>query len=178
MVAKEPAEAGQPAKPRRNRRENATPKPPANEARSPSATANGHPAPGQGDEGEGFHEARADSPEGFSEPLTAEPLPAELVRTQQQSTTAGRPPPSLGRARVSRPIHVNTARFYIALCALATLMFVVVASFVSLWVFHVAAEDLMRLLEVLFAPLIALVGIAVAFYYSRDRDRGGNPPIG
>lgn len=174
MVAKEPAEAGQPAKPRRNRRENATPKPPANEARSPSATANGHPAPGQVDEGEGFHEARADSREGFSEPLPAEPLPAELVRTQQQSTTAGKPP-SLGRARVSRPIHVNTARFLIALCALATLIFVVVASFVSLWVFHVAVEDLMRLLEVLFAPLIALVGIAVAFYY---RDRGGNPPIG
>ena len=66
---------------------------------------------------------------------------------------------------------MNTARFFIAVCALTTLIFVVVASFVSLWVFHIAIEDLMRLLEVLFAPLIALVGIAVAYYYR------GNPPL-
>jgi hypothetical protein len=31
----------------------------------------------------------------------------------------------------------------------------------------------MRVLEVLFAPLVALVGVAVAFYYYRDRDGSG-----
>jgi hypothetical protein len=65
---------------------------------------------------------------------------------------------------------VNTARFLVALCSLGILMFVVVAAFVTLWNGHTPIDELMRVLEVLFAPLVALVGVAVAFYYYR----GGN----
>ena len=74
--------------------------------------------------------------------------------------------PSFGR-----PIHLNTVRFIIALLSLLILMFVVVMTFVILgWRGSVPVENLMRVLEVLFAPLVALVGVAVAFYYR------GNPP--
>ena len=62
-------------------------------------------------------------------------------------------------------------RFIIALLSLLILMFVVVMTFVILgWRSSVPVENLMRVLEVLFAPLVALVGVAVAFYYR------GNPP--
>jgi len=65
---------------------------------------------------------------------------------------------------------MSWARFWIALIALAILAFVVVASFVTLWLPHPAIDDLTRVLEILFAPLVALVGIAVAFYYYRGKE--------
>jgi hypothetical protein len=40
----------------------------------------------------------------------------------------------------------------------------VVGSFVTLW-HGQNIEDLTRLLEIIFAPLVAVVGVAVAFYY-------------
>lgn len=56
--------------------------------------------------------------------------------------------------------------------SILTLIFVVVASFYTvIWRSNVPIDNLMRLLEVLFAPLVALVGVAVAFYYR------GNPPL-
>jgi hypothetical protein len=152
MVAQEPAEAGQPAKPR----ESATSNSPANEARSTPPGANGQdpPVPSQLEE-EGIYDL----------------LPSQQVKAQQQHTAAGRTSAQLGRPKLGRVIHVNTARFLIAVCALATLMFVVFATFWTLWRGNVPIENLMRVLEVLFAPLIALVGVAVAFYYR------GNPPL-
>jgi len=44
------------------------------------------------------------------------------------------------------------------------LIFVVVASFVSLW-HGMKIDDLTRLLEIIFAPLVAVVAVVVAFYY-------------
>src|SRR5690348_11849270 len=110
-----------------------------------SATANSHdpPAPDQPNEEEGI----------FDLP------PDQQAKVQRQHAAAGGG--RLGSTRFGRTIHVNTARFFIALCALTTLIFVVVASFITLWLGHVRVEDLMRVLEVLFAPLIALVGVAV-----------------
>jgi hypothetical protein len=60
-------------------------------------------------------------------------------------------------------------RFIIALLSLGTLVFVVVATFLTLWRTHVPIDYLMRVLEVIFAPLVALVGVAVAFYF-RGKD--------
>jgi hypothetical protein len=48
--------------------------------------------------------------------------------------------------------------------SVALLTFVVVASFVTIWLGK-PIDDLTRLLEILFAPLVALVAAAVAFYY-------------
>jgi hypothetical protein len=58
-----------------------------------------------------------------------------------------------------------TARFRIALFSMGILAFVVVGSFASLWRAQPNFDDLARLLEILFAPLVALAGVAVAFYY-------------
>ena len=134
------------------------------------ANGDGRPARDSLEGDEGFSEAREDSSDGFSEPL-----PSQLVKAKQQRTATGKiSVPRLGETKLGqrRPIHVNTARFLIALLSLATLVFVVVMSFVTLWRASVPVENLMRLLEVLFAPLVALVGVAVAFYYR------GNPPLG
>jgi len=165
MAEQEPA-SGQPAKPRRPRRESATSKLPARETHLTPTAANGQgrPAADPLDEGEGIFEPRRYSPEGFFEP-------AQQVRAQQQPAASGSTPPPLGRPKFGRTIHVSTARFFIALCSIATLVFVVVAAFVTIWRNNVPVDNLMRVLEVIFAPLVALVGIAVAFYY-----RGNSPP--
>jgi hypothetical protein len=161
MAEQEPAR-GQPAKPRRPRRESATSKPPANEAHSTPTAANGQGRPATGPlyEGEGIFDPRGNSPEGLFEPL-------QQVRAQQQPAAAGSTPPPLGHPKfVGRTIHLNTARFIIASGSLVILAFVVIMSFVIVgWRSNVPVDNLMRLLEVLFAPLVALVGIAVAFYY-------------
>ena len=167
MAKQGPAGAGQPSTPRRDRR-------PAGEAIPPPAKANGHgrAASGPPDAGEGiFDAAQGDPPEG----LVAAPAPTELTRPQPQPAAAGRPPPPLGRAEVvGLPIPISWARFLIAFFSLGTLIFVVVATFVTLWQPRVPIDDLMRVLEVLFAPLVALVGVALAFYFYREH--GGKEP--
>jgi hypothetical protein len=63
-----------------------------------------------------------------------------------------------------RATHLAWSRFTLALCSVAILGFVVVAAFVTLWRGE-RIDDLTRLLEIIFAPLVAVVGVAVAFYY-------------
>jgi len=60
-------------------------------------------------------------------------------------------------------------RLGIALFSTSLLAFVVVAAFVTLWKGG-NIDNLTRLLDVIFAPLVALVAAAVAFYYR------GSPP--
>lgn len=165
MLDQEPAGAEGTSGARGNRRDNASSKPPA-KPRSPRATLNGGgTAASLSDEPEGLYPPQKNpSPEGL--------FPAQSVASQQSPATGGKPR-GLSRPRLSQPIHVNTARFLVALCSLAILMFVVVATFVTLWNSHAPLDYLMRVLEVLFAPLVALVGVAVAFYYYRDRDGSG-----
>jgi hypothetical protein len=163
MLDQEPAGAEGSSGARGNRRDNAPSKPPA-KPRSPRATLNGGgTATGPSDEAEGFYPAEVNpSAEGFFPTRPGAP---------QQSPVASANPPRLASPRLGRPIHVNTARLIVALCSLAILMFVVVATFVTLWNGHIPIDYLMRVLEVFFAPLVALVGVAVAFYYYRG---GGN----
>ena len=63
-----------------------------------------------------------------------------------------------------KPTHLAKVRFRIALCSLALLAFIVVAAFVTLWAGR-SIDNLTRLLEIIFAPVIAVVAAAVAFYY-------------
>jgi len=161
MLDQEPAGAEGSSRARGSRRDNARSKPPA-KPRSTHVTLNGSTATGPSDEAEGFYPPEGNpSAEGF--------FPAQLGTPQQSPATSGNPP-RLARPWLGQPIHVNTARFLVALCSLGILMFVVVAAFVTLWNGHTPIDELMRVLEVLFAPLVALVGVAVAFYYYR----GGN----
>ena len=44
---------------------------------------------------------------------------------------------------------------------------VVIASFVILWRAKADTDDLTRVLEIIFAPIVALVGVTLAFYYYR-----------
>lgn len=78
-------------------------------------------------------------------------------------------PGQLEVPKTGKPIPLATARFIIALLSIAILAFVVVAAFATLWQGQ-SIDNLSRLLEILFAPLVALVGVAVAFYYR------SNPP--
>jgi len=175
MGGKKPTGGSQPPKPRGARPAGAASKAPANGACSaakPSAGASngrGRAATPQL-EVEGLFEpgeALFPSAEGLFEPgqEVTPPSPLGLV-------TLSAPPKSLDRPIVGqgRKVHMSLARFWIALIALAILAFVVVASFVTLWLPHPAVDNLTRVLEILFAPLVALVGIAVAFYYYRGKE--------
>lgn len=66
--------------------------------------------------------------------------------------------------RQVRATHLAWSRFALAMCSVALLGFVVVASFLTLWRGQ-GIENLTRLLEIIFAPIVAVVGVAVAFYY-------------
>lgn len=157
MASQEPTGASQPSKPRRPQRARAAAKPSTNGARSSRGAANSqHTVTGTLSD-EGIFELHESPPEGLE--------PVQQAGVTQHPAAAGSPPPELIHPKFGRTIHVSTARFIVAMCSIATLIFVVVATFVTLWQGHVLIDELMRVLEVLFAPLVALVGVAVAFYY-------------
>jgi hypothetical protein len=100
-------------------------------------------------------------PEGLSAPFVVDAEPA--ARELSGPVKVGSSPPGIAHPEESNPT-LARSRFALALCSVALLTFVVVASFVSLWQ-GVKIEDLTRILEILFAPLVAVVAAAVAFYY-------------
>jgi hypothetical protein len=67
--------------------------------------------------------------------------------------------------QLAKPVHLSTARYRIARAAMAILGLVVIASFVILWRARASVDDLTRVLEIIFAPIVALVGVTLAFYY-------------
>jgi hypothetical protein len=76
---------------------------------------------------------------------------------------AGEVPGSLVSPIVGKS-HLAWARLAIALCSIALLVFVVVAAFATIWRGQ-DIDTLTRLLEIIFAPILVVVGAAVAFYY-------------
>jgi hypothetical protein len=115
--------------------------------------------------------------------------PAEADRlsggNSQQTTVSGQaeseglsppikvrtPLPTAKQARpelTGKAINIHTARFLVALASMALLAFVVVASFIGIYQGQ-SIESITRLLEITFAPLVALVAAAVAFYYRSTR---------
>jgi|SRR5215469_1143630 len=167
MLGEEPT-AGPASKARRSRSEGAATKTSVNGTRSAAQTrtsGRGRAAPHPLEE-EGLFESGG-------QPFPAEEGLFELspqVGVRLAGPASGAPPPPLAPPKLGRVIHVTWARFWIALCSIIILTFVVVASFVTLWLGS-SVESLTRVLEILFAPLVALVGVAVAFYY-----RGGGAP--
>ena len=99
--------------------------------------------------------------EGLSDPveLDAESAAGDLSEPFEM----GSPPPKIAPPQESEST-LARSRFAFAVSSVALLAFVVVASFVSLWL-GLKIDDLTRLLEIMFAPLVALVAAAVAFYY-------------
>ncbi len=89
----------------------------------------------------------------------------------QLSAPVNEAPGQLIAPKTVKPTHLATVRFRIALFSIAILAFVVVAAFVTLWKTQPSIDNLTRVLEIIFAPLVALVGVAVAFYYR------SNPPV-
>lgn len=56
-------------------------------------------------------------------------------------------------------------RGWIALALVGILLLIVVASFLSLWLTSLKVADVKGLLEVILAPVVALVGSATGFYF-------------
>jgi hypothetical protein len=94
-------------------------------------------------------------------PARAEEEPLGLIKMAESAE--GDVPGSLVSPVVGKS-HLAWARLAIALCSVALLVFVVVAAFATIW----RGQDidiLTRLLEIIFAPIVVVVGAAVAFYY-------------
>jgi hypothetical protein len=92
------------------------------------------------------------------------PAPAPGLSSPELSGLIDLPSAPPGLDKPVAVTHMDKSRFRIALFAVALLAFVVVAAFASLWQGR-NIEDLTRLLEILFAPLVAVVTAVVAFYY-------------
>jgi hypothetical protein len=97
------------------------------------------------------------------EPEEPDPAPAGL-QGPELSDPIDLPSTPPGIEEPVAVTHMDKTRFRLALCTVAILAFVVVAAFASLWQGQ-AIENLTRLLEILFAPLVAVVTAVVAFYY-------------
>lgn len=98
----------------------------------------------------------------LSEPVGLASAPREIAAPGESREIA-----ALGEITApeyGKPTHLARSRFRIALCSIALLAFVVVAAFVTLWTGG-SMENLSRLLEIVFAPIVAVVASAVAFYY-------------
>jgi hypothetical protein len=72
----------------------------------------------------------------------------------------------LSAADVSKPAQMplSVARYRMAMTSMSVLGLVVIGSFVLLWRANAKTDDLTRVLEIIFAPIVALVGVSLAFY--------------
>lgn len=115
----------------------------ATSAPRPGSRSNGQrpAAPAESEEGRGLYQPAELDPES-----PVGDVPGPLVS------------PVVGKS------HLAWARLAIALCSVALLMFVVVAAFATIWKGQ-NIDNLTRLLEIIFAPIVAVVAAAVAFYY-------------
>jgi len=75
----------------------------------------------------------------------------------------GTQPPKIAAPEEGKS-HMTIPQFTIALFSVAILAFIVVAAFVTIWR-RQDTDALTRLLEIIFAPIVAVVAVAVAFYY-------------
>jgi len=165
--------ASRPPGPRQYRRGSVPAKPPgaATSAARPRSRSNGRPPAAAAAAAEGLSEPVVSGP-AVSGPAVSGPAvsgPAVLDAESAEGELSapvwlGSAPPRIASPEQGKPTHLARSRYHIALCAIALLAFVVVASFVTLWLGR-NIDNLTRLLEIIFAPIIAVVAAAVAFYY-------------
>jgi hypothetical protein len=113
---------------------------------------------------------KAQEPEGPEQrevDLTGEtPPPGQLPPVD---LTVSEPPSSAGLAPLQLapiPLQREQRRGQIALLLIALLIVVIVTSFIMLWLLPADRFDsLMELLQIIFAPIIGLVGAVTGFYY-------------
>ncbi len=179
-MEREPAgdDASRPPGPREYRRGSVPAKPPgaATSAARPRSRSNGRPPAAAAAAAEGLSEPVVSGPAvsgpAVSGPAVSGPVvsgPAVLDAESAEGELSapvwlGSAPPRIASPEQGKPTHLARSRYHIALCAIALLAFVVVASFVTLWLGR-NIDNLTRLLEIIFAPIIAVVAAAVAFYY-------------
>jgi apolipoprotein N-acyltransferase len=109
--------------------------------------------------------------EELSKPIVLGPVPSEINPRESAEGSLSAPidfPAGLAPPEIARPdqvvTHLDRSRFQFAMCSVALLAFVVVATFVTIWLGR-SIDNLTRVLEIIFAPLVAVVAAAVAFYY-------------
>jgi hypothetical protein len=114
-------------------------------------------------EGDGRQQSVPGQLEGLSPPVE---LGAESA-TEKLSGPVEVGSPPLGIAppeESSKAADLTGPRFRLAICSVTILAFIVVATFVTIWRGQ-NVDGLTRVLEIIFAPILALVAAAVAFYY-------------
>jgi len=92
------------------------------------------------------------------------PAPEEFVRWPLSTTRKARTPEIIQQGYDPRP-QEDQARRNIAYCLIALLFFICVANFVTLWGTAIQVEDVMKILQILLSPVIALVSAMTGFYY-------------
>lgn len=101
--------------------------------------------------------------------------PAELNLTEQETPAPG-PGPIVAELPYDPARDREIARRRLAFVLVGILGFTVFFSFITLWMVQfgltdITVDNLVDVLNVLFAPLVALVGAATGFYYGAgDRD--------
>jgi hypothetical protein len=99
------------------------------------------------------------------------PLPSVDLTQTEPPSGAGLLPGTL----LPIPYQRERRRGQIALLLVALLVAVVVLSFAALWFLPTNRFDsLMKLLQILFAPIIGLVGAVTGFYYGGGESRSGS----
>jgi hypothetical protein len=114
--------------------------------------------PGSGSNGS--HKDAAGQVKGLAFAVVQDPQPSQRDLSGPVSERPGK----IVTPKEGKATHLARSRLVLALCSVALLGFVVVASFMTLWRGG-NIDNLTRLLEIIFAPLVAVVGVAVAFYY-------------
>jgi hypothetical protein len=117
-----------------------------------------------------------EGPERREVDLTVEaPPPGQLPPVD---LTESEPPSSAGLAPLAVapiPLQREQRRGQIALLLVALLIAVILISFIMLWLLPADRFDgLMELLQILFAPIIGLVGAVTGFYYGGGMSRSDN----
>jgi hypothetical protein len=88
-------------------------------------------------------------------------LPDDAAVSTSISTIAA--PPKTEPSKIDEA--QEKTRGWIALALVCILLLIVVASFASLWLTSLKVADVKGLLEVILAPVVALVGSATGFYF-------------
>jgi hypothetical protein len=107
-------------------------------------------------------------------PVPGQPRDVDLTESEPASGAALLQAPTI-------PVQREQLRGRIALLLIALLIAMIIISFIMLWILPADRFDsLTKLLQIIFAPIIGLVGAVTGFYYGGGGGRSGNgtePPL-
>jgi hypothetical protein len=93
----------------------------------------------------------------------AAPAAEDFVRWPLSATRKFKAPAIVEQDYDPRP-QEDQARRNIAYCLIALLFFICLSSFKTIWCTNIPVEDVMKIVQILLGPVIALVSAATGFY--------------